>query len=77
MLRIQHLVAGTGVGVAQKADNLVTAHTTNDLLCLKLVHFGDGVAQAGVIRGRVAVQVACFADQCLAGAVGRTKGIFV
>ena len=44
MLGVQHLVAGTGVGVAQKADNLVTAHTANDLLYLKLVHFGDCIA---------------------------------
>jgi hypothetical protein len=54
---MDHLIAGAGVCLAQKVDDLVRARAADDPLRINVMHLANGGAQGGVIGAGVAVQL--------------------
>ena len=54
---MDHLIARPGIGLAQEGDDLVRACAADHATGVQAVHIGDGLAQRGMVGGRVAVQL--------------------
>ena len=72
-----HLILRPGIGLAEEGDDLVRSHATDHPPRIKAMHFGNRLAQTGMIGRGIAMQAVNAALECLFRAVRRAEGVFV
>ena len=77
VLGMDHLVAGPGIGLAEKRNDLIAADTANDPLWVKPMHLANRGPQADVIGRRIAVQLIGRLAKRLLGRLRGAKRVLV
>src|SRR6056297_4270282 len=77
MLGMDHLIARSGIALAQKSNDLVAADAADDARRIEPVDLADGGAQRGVICRGVAVQFVGGLAKRLLGGLGGAERVLV